>query len=431
MNKVLIITYYWPPSGGAGVQRWLKFSKYLLKSGIEPIVLTVDSQYATYPQKDPELENEIPKQIIVEKTKSFELYSFYKKVSPNKEIPFGGFANSVNLSLKEKILRFIRGNLFVPDPRRGWNKYAFKTACKLIKQHNIKTVITTSPPHSTQLIGKKLKKKFGINWIVDFRDPWTEIYYFKQLYPTRIVTILNKYLEKSVLTKADAVITVSDELKRLYKEKIRKNTSKITVIPNGFDEDDFRGKERAKSSEVFYISYVGTISDEYNSAAFIEAVRKLPAEQLENLRIRFVGKVNPKTIEAFKNVGLFENIEIIQYVTHTAAIDFMLSSNMLLLIIPDVKNNEGILTGKLFEYIACRIPILFIGPENGDAAKIINETGSGEVFGYGDSDRIHEALFAAITSESENKTELPNINITKYSRESLTQKLAGLINQLK
>ena len=177
MKKVLIISYYFPPSGGSGVQRWLKFVKYLPEFGYEPIVLTVDPTVASYPQIDATLLQDIPSLVRVERTTTREMLSLYKRVSPTKEIPYGGFANENTQGLFSTISRFIRGNFFLPDPRRGWNKFAYKKACELIEQEQIDTVITTSPPHSTQLIGLKLKKRFpSIQWIADLRDPWRDIF---------------------------------------------------------------------------------------------------------------------------------------------------------------------------------------------------------------------------------------------------------------
>ena len=192
MKKILIITYYWPPSGGAGVQRWVKFVKYMTTMGIEPFVLTVHPDYATYPQTDLTLEKDIPDNVQVFYTKSFELYSLYKKISSNKEVPYGGFSNTRKLDIKEKILRFIRGNFIIPDPRKGWNKYAIKKAKELIRLFQIDTVITTSPPHSTQLIGLQLKNQLDIKWLADLRDPWTDIYYFRQMYPTFLAKWLHQ-----------------------------------------------------------------------------------------------------------------------------------------------------------------------------------------------------------------------------------------------
>ena len=185
MNKALIITYYWPPSGGAGIQRWLKFAKYLPEFGWQPVILTVNEQHAVYPLTDNSLEKEVANNITVYRTAATNWFRFY---SSNKaKVPSAGFASNLNNSIKGKISRFIRGNFFIPDPRRGWNKFAFAKACEIIEKENITTIITTSPPHSTQLIGLKLKKKFKeLKWIADLRDPWTDIYYYDMFYPTWI-----------------------------------------------------------------------------------------------------------------------------------------------------------------------------------------------------------------------------------------------------
>jgi hypothetical protein len=175
MNKVLIVTYYWPPSGGAGVQRWLKFSKYLPEFGWEPIILTVDPEFAAYPVTDYSLSEGFPSSVKIFKTAATNYFRVYNK--DKTRIPTAGFANNKENTLKEKIMRFIRGNFFIPDPRRGWNSFAFRKACEIIETERIENIITTSPPHSTQLIGLNIKKKYpAINWIADLRDPWTDIY---------------------------------------------------------------------------------------------------------------------------------------------------------------------------------------------------------------------------------------------------------------
>lgn len=427
MKNVLIITYYWPPSGGAGVQRWVKFAKYLSRMGVEVFVLSVDPKYATYPQTDESLLKDIPKNVTVFHTKSFELYSLYKKFSSNKEVPYGGFANTKELNLKEKILRFARGNFFIPDPRKGWNRYAFAKAKEIIAEKNIDTLITTSPPHSTQLIGLKLKKQLKVNWIADFRDPWTDIYYYKDLYPTKLATTINKNWERKIFRTADKIITVSNDLKRLFSAKSENVESKIEVIPNGFDLDDFENFSPEKS-EYFYISYVGTISTDYKIDGFIEAIQNLPAEIKAKVRIRFIGQMVPEHLTRFEKAGLKEMIEIIGYVKHSEAIKYLFSSNVLLLIIPDVENNAGIVTGKLFEYLASSRPILFIGPEDGDAAKIIADSKSGAICSYTDSEKIREALirFYRVNNNSMVRNER-NPATLKYSRENLTKQLLEIL----
>ncbi len=427
MKRILIITYYWPPSGGAGVQRWVKFVKYLVKLGYEPFVLTVDTRYATYPQIDHSLVYDIPETVKVFHTKSFELYSLYKKISTNKEVPYGGFANTKKVNFKEKALRFIRGNFFIPDPRRGWNRYAYRKACKIIKEYDIKTVITSSPPHSTQLIGLKLKRKHPLIWIADFRDPWTDIYYYKELYPTWLATWINRNLEKQIFKKSDKLITVSDELKRLFSKKVKNIENKIEIIPNGFDTDDFTFESKIhQNSDLKYISYVGTVSKEYNIDGLIIGIAQLPDKIKSKIRIRFIGKITDELLGKMNLFGLGDLVETIGYVKHEEAIEYMCSSHILLLIIPDVINNEGILTGKLFEYLAASRPILFIGPKKGDAAKIITETNSGKVCDYNDSNKITDSIVSLLNEYPAVKS----INVQKYSRENLTKRLITIINNL-
>ena len=239
MKKILIITYYWPPSGGAGVQRWLKFSKYLPEFGYTPIILTVDEKEASYAQLDYSLLQEVDPALQVHKTRTFEPYNLYRKLSKKKEIPYGGFSNQKKITLFERFSRMIRGNLFVPDPRRGWNRYALKKALDLISSEQIDVVVTSGPPHSTHLIGNRIKERTGIRWIADFRDPWTDIYYYKELYHAGLATWFDKQLEKKVLSHADKIITVSEEVGKLLLKKIPGTGEKIVVIPNGYDEADF------------------------------------------------------------------------------------------------------------------------------------------------------------------------------------------------
>lgn len=422
-KKVLIITYYWPPSGGAGVQRWLKFAKYLPEFDIEPIVLTVDPKYASYPQRDASLEKDIHPDLRVFKTKSFEPLNLLAGLFGKKSVPYGGFANVNKKSVFQTILRFIRGNFFIPDARVGWNKYAFRKAKELISEHSMDTVVTTSPPHSTQLIGLKLKKKLGIYWIADFRDPWTDIYYYKDLLHTGIVKKIDKRKERKVLKTADKVITVGNTLKRDIHTKSGRED--IYIISNGFDEKDFEGYEQIKP-EKFTITYTGTLSDHYNVNSFIKACSKLKQEG-KDFMIRFVGNISEQKYNEFKEAGLEENLDIIGYVTHEKSIQHLYNSSALLLVIPEFEGNEGILTGKLFEYLATKIPIIGLGPENGDAAYIINKCGIGKMFNNQKCSNLQQFLISLFDQRSKDNVVNPDIDcIQKYARSSLTQELKNM-----
>jgi len=423
MKKVLIITYYWPPSGGAGVQRWLKFAKYLPEFGWQPIILTVNPEYASYPQRDESLSKEVGPDCLVYTTKSFELYNLYKLVSGKKEVPYGGFANESKEGLLQKFSKFLRGNFLLPDPRKGWNKYAFKKAAELIREFNINTVVTTSPPHSTQLIGLKLQRKFNIRWIADLRDPWTDIYYYNQFKHTALALRIDKNYELKVVEKADVLVTVSEDVKRIFAEKSELPIAeKTVVIPNGYDEDDFRITNIPTETRKI-ITYTGTISEAYDVESLLEALCLLSEDSKSQLLIRFVGKV-PSSVEMkFRSAGL--EIELVGYVDHAKSIEYLFRSDMLLLVIPKVKNNKGILTGKFFEYLASQKPILAIGPTDGDLAKIIQETQCGKLFDYEDSKGmlqfIQETLVLPKTTI---KTELAS----QYSRKELTRKITELFD---
>jgi glycosyltransferase involved in cell wall biosynthesis len=422
LKKVLIITYYWPPSGGAGVQRWLKFAKYLPEFGWQPVILTVDPEYASYPQCDESLAAEVDPECLVFTTKSFELYNLYKLVSGKKDVPYGGFANESKEGLFQKLSKFLRGNFLLPDPRKGWNKYALKKAADLIRQFNIDTVVTTSPPHSTQLIGLKLKLRFKIRWIADLRDPWTDIYYYNQFMHTTLARKIDKRYERNVVENADILITVSEDVKRIFAGKSDLLVAaKTEVIPNGFDEDDFIIKEVPAETKKI-ITYTGTISEAYDVDCLLEALCNLDDDLKSKILIRFVGKVPPSVENKFRETQL--EIELVGYVDHSKSIEYLFRSDLLLLVIPKVSNNRGILTGKFFEYLASQKPILAIGPTDGDLAKIIQETQCGKMFDYEDSKGMQRFIEENLKKPvSKSNTE----NAGKYSRKQLTRKIAELL----
>jgi glycosyltransferase involved in cell wall biosynthesis len=418
MKKVLIITYYWPPSGGAGVQRWLKFAKYLPEFGWQPIILTVDPEYASYPQRDESLLLEVDPNCPVYTTKSFELYNLYKLISGKKEVPYGGFANETKEGLFQKASKFLRGNFLLPDPRKGWNKYALKKAAELIREFNIDKVVTTSPPHSTQLIGLELKQKFNIRWIADLRDPWTDIYYYNQFKHTALARKIDQKYEREVVENADLLITVSEDVKRIFAEKSDLPVAaKTIVIPNGFDEDDFRIKNLPTELKKV-ITYTGTISEAYDVDGFLKALSSLDEKLKSQLLFRFVGKVPLSVEQKFRAAGL--ELELVGYVDHPKSIEYLLRSDLLLLVIPKVKNNRGILTGKFFEYLASQKPILAIGSTDGDLAKIIQETESGKLFDYSDNDGMKAYLNSVFNISFQANT----AKAAKYSRQNLTKLLA-------
>ncbi|WP_241498963.1 glycosyltransferase [Rufibacter ruber] len=392
-------------------------------------MITVDERQASYPVIDATLEAEVPASVQVIRTRTREPFEFYKKLTGKKDIPFGGFANTGNESWKQKLFKFLRGNLFIPDPRVGWNRFALDAATKVMKRKEMHAVVTSSPPHSTQLIGLKLKKQFGLKWIADLRDPWTDIYYYQDLNHTALAQKIDAKYEQEVLENADAILVVSADMKRLFLNKSTTlDPNKIHVIPNGYDEADFVHPS-APSKEEFTITYTGTITEAYNVEGFFQALcDTMTKNPLIRYKLRFVGKVSAEVKRQVEAAGLALITEYIDYVPHDVSIQYLMSSTVLFMAIPDVPNNFGILTGKLFEYLAANKPIMCIGPIHGDADRIIDECGAGRVFHYTGYDLMLDQLMQFSKAWKVNPNlDLPIINYTQYSRRALTEKLAELL----
>lgn len=429
-TQVLLFSYYWPPSGGAGVQRWLKFCKYLPEFNIKPIVVTVDERYASYPLLDNSFLKDISSELQLIKTKSFEPLNYYQKLSGRKQVPFAGFANETNENWKHEVSRFIRGNFFIPDARRGWNSYALKAGRELLAQQKISTIITTSPPHSSQLIGLKLKEKYPLNWIADLRDPWTDIYYYKKMNHTFFARQLDLRYEREVLEQADKIVVVSEFIKNLFLEKSKAiDADKIYVIPNGYDEEDFTAKNSARKNDKILISYNGTLSADYPVKPFIEAFSLVLNEnKTQDITIQFTGSVS-EDVQQYIKQTIPDNCTFNPHVPHKESVSILLQSDILLLLIPDVANNEGILTGKLFEYLASENPIICIGPKHGNAAAIIEQCKSGATFENNEIAEIAACLKVLILKlQKQESIKINNALNKQYSRKNLSGAMAKLIH---
>lgn len=428
--RLLVITYYWPPSGGPGVQRCLKWVKYLPELGVEPTVITVDADQATYPVRDESLLREVPPGVRIIRTATLEPFGSYQKLT-GRAVPHGGFANEGTPSLAQKAMRFVRGNLFIPDPRRGWNSYALAAVEKLLAQgEQFDAVLTSSPPHSTQLIGLELQKKHGLHWLADLRDPWTDIYYTKDLHRTAVAARLDAHYEQQVLRRANAVLVTSPETERLFRRKLPDLAKgKIVVLPNGYDEPDFQGQSMPPS-DCLRITHTGTISARYHIENLLRAVaqcaRRHPAVPL---RLRFVGQVNAGIREQVAAAGLAETTEFISFVPHQESVAYLLSSSALLMAIPDVALNKGILPGKVFEYLAAHKPVLCVGPAGCDADVVLRETGAGLALPYEDYDLMLSTLKELAQRWQQNfNLDLPaSPAVTRYSRQGQAARLAELV----
>lgn len=431
--RLLIITYYWPPSGGAGVQRCLKFVKHLAEFGVEATVITVDPARATYPVLDESLLAEVPPQVRVIRTDTAEPFGSYQKLT-GRAVPHGGFANESRPSLLQQAARFVRGNLFLPDPRRGWNRYALAAVNRLLTAgETFDAVLTSSPPHSTQLIGLALKKQHDLRWLADLRDPWTDIYYTKDLHRTAPAAWLDARYENQVLTAADAVLTTSPATRRLL---LGKNPAlpagKFQVLPNGYDEADFTTPS-CPPADCLLITHTGTISETYHIDNLLRAVATCQRRHPQvPLRLRFVGQVSAGLRAAIELAGLLPVTELLPFVPHTESVAYLLESSALLMAIPDVPNNAGILPGKIFEYLAAQKPVLCVGPAGSDADALLRECGAGQALPYANYELMLSTLEALASRwQADPNLDLPTDRPARYSRRALTGQLARLVGRHK
>ncbi len=428
-NKLLIITYYFPPAGGPGVQRWLKFVKYLPDFGIQPVVYIPENP--TYPIIDEKLVKEISDKAIIVKHKIFEPYqiaSFFSK-NKTKKISSGIIPNQKKQTFLERCFLWIRGNLFIPDARVFWVKPSVKYLEQYIQENQIDTIITSGPPHSLHLIGFELKQKLNLNWIADFRDPWTTIGYHKALKLSDYASRKHKNLENQVLNSADKIIVTS----KTTKQEFQLITNKpIEVITNGFDnETSFAKAKNVVLDSKFSLAHIGSFLSDRNPAILWKSLQELILEIPEfatNLEIKLIGKVSQEVLDAISNYKLNGFVNNLGYVSHDEAIENQQKSQVLLLIEIDSDDTKSIIPGKLFEYMVSERPIIGIGPKNSDFQEIIVNTNSGVFFEYSEKENLKKAILEYYNLYLNKNLKSNAINLEQYSRKNLTGKLVEFLN---
>jgi len=422
--KVLIITYYWPPAGGSGVQRWLKFVKYLQNFSIEPVIYTVDKP--EYALTDETLKNEIPTDIEILKRPIWEPNSLLSKLKSKQHQTSAGFLDP-NPSYLERKLQYIRANYFIPDARKFWIKPSVKYLTAYLKNSKIDTIITTGPPHSMHLIGLELKKRFPVKWIADFRDPWTAIDYFHQLPLTEKSKNKHLDLEKMVIQSADAVMVVGKTMKENY-QAFNKN---IHIISNGFDTD--AETVEVDLDEKFTITHIGLMNADRNPNNLWKALAEIVNENSEfasDLLVKLIGKSADEVHKSIKGNKLEENVQFISYLPHHKVLKHQRSSQVLLLAVNNVPSAKGIITGKIFEYLQSERPILAIAPKDGDVAEIIEITNSGLVIDFNDIENLKKAIVDYYHKFKAGNLKVASKNIDQYHRKNLTKNLADVIKGL-
>ena len=448
MKKVLIITYYWPPTGGSGVQRWVKFSKYMPQFWWQHVIYTHENPEMT--SIDKTLEEDVPNEAVVIKRYITEFYSLYRKLTGGKSAT-GQEVNPINnqkKTFKQKLMLFLRGNLFIPDPRVTWVRPSVHFLKKYLKEHPVDAIVSTGPPQSMHLIARQLSKATNIPWVADFRDPWTKMFYFKHLCLCKWAEKKHHLLEQEVLDGATVVVAVSP----LVQEDFQTMTdTPVELITNGFDDDDF--DQVVEPDGYFNITHTGLFASDGNPEVLWQAL----AEKCQSdpdfdklLRVRLVGKTDKEIIDSINAAGLGKHLINLGYQDHNIAVREQKNASLLILPLRKEPEYRATLPGKLFEYLASMNPILGIGQTDGAMARIVNQTGAGVVFGWEDKASVTAYLnlcwkrFNAadddedIQVEHSGETELKEVladndksdAIRQFSRKALTARMADLLNSI-
>ena len=457
MKRVLIITYYWPPQGGSGVQRWVKFSKYLPSFGWTPVIYTPENPDMT--ATDETLSKDIPEQAIILRRPIIEPYSLFRKMvgAPKDSAPVNHISGGGKKSWKMKLSLWLRANIFVPDPKFLWIRPSVKFLKKYLQENPVDVIISTGPPHSMHLIARKVAKHTGIKWIADFRDPWTKIFYFKHLPLMGFVRRRYSALEKKVLMDADKVVTVSEPIRKEFEQMIKSWNGKTPVfnVENGYDESDFEHKDGAAipPDSQFTLVHTGLFAQEGNPQMLWKVLESLCSQMAhfkDSLSIQLIGKVDDAVRESIEAAALAGNTSLPGYLPHNQVNEIQQSAGILLLPLRKEPEAQGILTGKYFEYLAARRPIIAFGPEQSALSQSLKETGAGVIFEWDEMESLRDYILGEyigylqrtgapgeIISEAESvrgsytgkrvvKGEPNEENIKRFSRKALTEKIVRL-----
>ena len=436
MKRVLIISYYWPPTGGSGVQRWVKFAKYLPAEGWQPVIYTPENpeQLAV----DASLEAEVPAEAEVIRRRIVEPYEMYKKLlrksGHSKEAVEVNPVNAQNKSFLQKVAMWIRGNFFRPDPRCLWIRPSVKFLKEYLKEHPVDLIVSTGPPQSMHLIGRLLAKETGLPWIADFRDPWTKIFYFKHLQMTHATVKWHKKMEKKVLDDATVVVAVSPLVQQEFQAMTQ---TPVELITNGFDECDFTATKNTEANggpdREFVITHTGLFAADGNPTVLWDVLAEKCSkdESFKKLmKIKLVGKTDEQILKSIEDAGLSENLEDMGYQPHAVAVEQQRKASLLILPLRKEPEYKAVLPGKLFEYLASWRPVLGIGQTDGAMSMILNNTKTGLVLNWDDKMSIEKYIDICWKDHLNGRLSVEDADISQFTRRNLTRRMAQLFDKL-
>ena len=425
MKRVLIITYYWPPSGGVAVLRNLKFVKYLRNFGWEPVVFAPEG--AHYQRIESMHFNEIPEGIEIIKNPIWEPFSLFKKFTGRKKDDNTNpvYMRESKSGFLDKMAIWIRGNFFVPDARSLWIKPSVKYLSEYLEKNKVDAILTGGPPHSNTVIGLKLAEKFNIPWLADFQDPWTQVDYYEKLKIGRIADSIHKKLEQKTFNLANQITIVSPTWAKELEEIGAKN---VEVVYYGYDESDFAAL-KPNNSDYFIISHAGILGNDRSPDTFLKVLADICKSNRDfknKLQIKFNGAVDYTIDDKIKQYGLEENYNFLGMTKREEALQLMLDSNILLLPVNKAENAKGRLPGKIYEYLRANKPILALGEKDSDVASILKSTQAGVICEYDDYDGIKKFVLDVFLG----KSKFNSTGITAYTSENQTRILASYLDDI-
>ncbi len=428
MKRVLIITYYWPPSGGGGVQRWLKFAKYLPEFGWQPVIYTPENP--DFEIRDPGLENDINPLTEVIRTPIWEPFEIYRKIMGKNASRKQGVVSG-NKSELGKMMVWFRANIFIPDPRKFWIKPSTKFLLSYLKEHPVDVIVSTGPPHSMHIIGLNVGSATGIPWIADFRDPWSDWDVLDLLSVSKKSRKKHKKLEAQVFNNASIILTVSKRLS----EKL-KSTGGIThveVITNGYDDSDF-GNMGENQPDKFRISHFGLLNNDRNPVVFWEVLEKLCEENEKfrnDLEVFLAGTIEDDVKAFLENKTYLKNqLSIVDYIPHEEVFKQYTSSFVLLLLVNNTSNAGWIIPAKLFEYLNVKVPILAFGTKESDANDVLENAGHPSFIEYNDVEETRSRILEHYRQFCDGEKRIPTENVIQYSRKTLTGRLSEILEKI-
>jgi len=427
MPRVLLIAYYVPPAGGPAVQRILQFVEFLQQEGWQPEVLTV--QKGVYPNRDPALLDKIPSGVRVHRTRALDPYAIYQAVTGKGEgdLPTGSMDEGQ--SWGERLAKWVRANVFIPDARVGWWPFAVARGRKLLASGRFDAVLTSGAPQSVHLIGKALHHWTQVPWVADLHDPWTDVSYYDDLPHTAWARRLDAALERSVLASASAVTTVSPSWADLFAGKA---SNRYAVVENGFSDSEFESVNEPLDDS-FVLAHVGKLYASRNPTAVWKALARLrEKEAIPNLTVRLVGTVDPAVQRSIETLGLAPIVEKREFLPHTAAIRSMARSTLLLLVIEPFGEAEGMITSKLYEYLASERPVLGVGPSEGDAHALLRAHEAGVVVDWADVDQAETILRAHYEAWADGtpRSGAHRASLSEHTRRYQARRMASVLKEV-